>query len=397
MTSKASRALKAALAIGAVAVLSLSLVAMSACSANAPAGHATKNVMGEPEATVTPMECSETLDAVAYMNYTLAQQDSWHSEKKTDSTSVLDLGIMKMTVDTTTTRTQKDYKDGVLVTEESVYSSTYKGSSHQFMFETGEDDRVAYVRGGFGPESADDEISSITWDDETAPECWSEDYYNTQYGLFMDEISLYVLNEETLLYTYDEDGEVIDNGCGKVTYDEETGYYSQTFTLDTENSIYYYQYSMMTHGNLGSAPEFSSVEVTFTFDSNWRVWEIQETDVATVTAGAVNTSETTTTFEYGDSAIDTETFEAACAFFEPYVGTLEMVDIEVDETEGDEDGKLASQDVEYTQYEKNLTLTIIMAAIVGVVIILGIILTGVGCSAGKNAEETEEKKKDGDE
>ncbi len=335
MTSKVRRALKATLAVTACAALIFSVAGMTACSSKIR-GHATQNMYEAPAEDAVPEDCSGTLKAVAYMNYTLAQKSSWHAYKETNSHTTA-LGI---TADDTTTKTQKDYKDGILVAEESVYSTAAGTSSHQFMFYTGskEDEdaeRIVYVRSGDGPSSEDKGKTvdwTVMWDDETEPECWTEDYYNKQYGLFMDEMSLYVVNDETA-FTLDEDGEVESNGCGDVIKNAD-GTYSQTFVLDTEISTYYYQYSMMTHGGLGNnSPKFSSVEVTFKFNSNWEILELYEEDSCTIFGISSCTSSTVTTYSYGEDDFDASTYSSATSFFEPYVGKIDVRDIEREDGE----------------------------------------------------------------
>lgn len=131
------------------------------------------------------------------------------------------------------------------------------------------------------------------------PEGMAKKDYRKQRGCTQDEFAVYIINEDTVL-SYSE---VTDNGDGT---------YSQTFSLNPEtepaenSAIYYYRYQMKASGGLTSLPTFDYINVTYTFDGNWRVLssEIEESYVASmgpVNAKGLAHSKTVYSYEEADA------------------------------------------------------------------------------------------------
>ncbi|MCD8205288.1 MAG: hypothetical protein LUD29_01550 [Clostridia bacterium] len=235
-----------------------------------------------PEDGADPFDGSGNTANVEYMAYVLSEEKEW--------TSVSD-NKAAATLNNQQTWTYVYYDDGYMLSDEKTYS-TFVKDSRETMFVCGRGAsegsvREAYVRDGSKPSNGNAGFDDVTWKSDSADRMSENDYYLT-YGLFSDEICLYVVND----YTVEEAGEVLDNGDGT---------YTQSFVLDTENSVSYYKYSMMTHGSLSSAPTFSKVEVTFTFDESFRVLEVETYDLSKIKKFGMNfenKTSSTTTYSY---------------------------------------------------------------------------------------------------
>ena len=101
----------------------------------------------------------------------------------------------------------------------------------------------------------------MEWSTGEPGEILDEAQYQERYGLWADEFSDYVINDETVL---------------EVTPIEKTedGNYTFTASLDGEQSTSYYKHQMVTMGDLDDYPVFSSVKLTFTFGADWTIYSL---------------------------------------------------------------------------------------------------------------------------
>ena len=214
------------------------------------------------------------------------------------------------------TRSWKDYKSAeqsgigqsVMVCSDLSHSALVQSSSQSCFVGS----NAAYVRSGKKP-SKNSMPEDIQWNTST-PTFYDKESYLTAYGEFSTELSVYVINEDTLESAED----VIDNGDGT---------YSQKYILKPE-AAGWYQYGMKTRGGLKSLPDFKSIEITFTFDAGWQVLSSYCEEKAEIAPSALggfplgSNSKTTTTFSYGESEFGNSNYEYFTTYFEQYLGTV---------------------------------------------------------------------------
>lgn len=88
----------------------------------------------------------------------------------------------------------------------------------------------------------------------------TESAFNDRYGCRGDELSSYILNDETILNArYDG-------------YDESTGLYSFTYELDNVKATYYILHEMRTNAGTKKFPAFEKAVVTVTMNADWQVY-----------------------------------------------------------------------------------------------------------------------------
>ncbi|MDE7305975.1 MAG: hypothetical protein K2N33_01155, partial [Clostridia bacterium] len=238
---------------------------------------------------VTPNDGSlptahEALENIGYMAYTLDNQDFYHAYANNSSKA---MGYEQVT------QTWKDYKsaaltgigESVMICSDLSYSTLVK-SSIQICSVGG---REAYTRGGAKP-GKNTTSTTVGWSTD-APAYYDKDAYYNKYGEFSTELSVYVINEYTLA------------DASEVTVKED-GTYEQTYYLN-EQAGCWYQYKMKTNGSLKKYPKFEHVQITFNFDSSWRVLSSYCEEKIEITPGALggipatSNSKPSTTFYYG--------------------------------------------------------------------------------------------------
>ena len=168
-------------------------------------------------ATYTQLH-SDGLDTLGYLAYVLDRQEYYHSVANTVSTAL---------IATQYTNSFKDYKDGIMLSSDFTYGFT-SGNAN------GEGAGV-YMRTSSGSVNGSTTGTGANWNDDVV--YYDKDTYLYKYGQYSTEMTVYILNEETVL-SWDD---VVENGDGT---------YSQTFYLDAEKAAYYYQYAMQTRGGL---------------------------------------------------------------------------------------------------------------------------------------------------
>lgn len=258
-----------------------------------------------PSDGVSPMS-SSPLDNIGYMAYVMDHQPQYHAKAYNSTKST---GYEQVT------QTWKDYKNAelsgaglsVMVCSDLSYSALVKSSTQACFI----GDNEAHVRSG-GKPGKKSEPQDIDWS-ANAPSVYDKKGYKYVYGEFSTEISVYVINEQTLIKADD----VVDNGDGT---------YSQKYYLN-ENAACWYQYKMKTNGGLKIFPRFKKIEITFTFDSKWQVLESYCEDRATINPKALggmdmeSNSKTTTTYDYSAEGFDGEHFAYFDNYFKAYIGS----------------------------------------------------------------------------
>lgn len=245
------------------------------------------------------------IDNIAYMAYVLDNQPFYHAYAKNSTKSA---GVEQIT------QTWKDYKsaavngtaNNVMVCTDLSYSTLAKSSTQSCFV----GDNIAYVRSGAKPKK-NSTPSDIEWNG-SQPDYYTLETYLKKYGEFSTELTVYVLNDETVA-SWDE---VVDNGNGT---------YSQKFCLNND-AVCWYQYKMKTNGSLKYLPEFEKIEITFTFDSKWQILESYCEEKATISPVALggnslgSTGKTTTTFDYSEGGLDNAHYSYFEKYYEKYVG-----------------------------------------------------------------------------
>lgn len=293
---------KFAMAVLAVAGLTLGAFGVGGCRKNAAAPVVTGNV----EITKTPAPQDGSLptdhtgaENLAYIAAVLDSQTVYHSYGYT---------VTNASIATQETRTWKDYRDGVLITSDITYSSMVKSGSQTCTVVNGsEGEPEVYFRESEVPESSTTNLTA-KWN-EGAPVYFTEKAFNTTYGLLQTELSSYIINSESILSSSDVSA-------------NQDGTFTQSFVLDPVLSTYYYQYGMKTRGGLAGYPTFESVELTATFDSSWRILTLNTRDVANVNKGVKvrSVSDTVTTFSYGGQDFDEAHFAYYDNYYRNYIG-----------------------------------------------------------------------------
>lgn len=258
---------------------------------------------------------AKPIDNIGYMAYVLDHQQMYH---------VYAHNSTKCTGYEQVTQSWKDFKTSelsgedfdVMVSSDLSYSGLVKSSSQSCFI----DDDEAHVRGGNKPAKNSVPLD-IEWSNGK-PTVYNSETYKKDYGEFNKEISVYVINEQTLIGADD----VIDNGDGT---------YTQKYYLN-EGAGCWYQYGMKTRGGLKGFPVFKKIEITFTFDAQWQVLESYCDEKATINPRALggldmsSNSKTTTTFDYTTEGFDEAHFAYYKDYFKNYVGSLP------DDSTGDE-------------------------------------------------------------
>lgn len=245
------------------------------------------------------------LDTVGYLAWTLGQQSEYHSQSQTTSTAV---------IATQTTNSYKDYKDGIMVSSDFTYGFTAAGTQACFVPQGNEEGKGAGVYMRHETDSPDSSTTgtSAQWGEEIL--YYDRDAYLTTYGEYSTEMTVYLLNEETI------------TGWEPAT-DNGDGTFTQVVELDAPKATYYYRYAMMTRGGLDRLPEFDEITLTITFDDDYRVLEIfaDEHSQLTYIFSMSSVSKTTTTYSYGEETFDREHYALYESCYKPVVGTLESV------------------------------------------------------------------------
>lgn len=268
-----------------------------------------KSPIGTPEDTTTyrlktPNDGSlptmhTPLENIGYIAYTLDNQPYYHTYAYNSSKA---MGYEQVTQSWKDHKGEREsgYAGGVTINSDISYSSLSKAASQACYI--GKND--AYMRGGPRP-GKDTTATTENWSTD-APDYYDKAAHLKTYGEFPNEISVYVINAETINRADD----VTDNGDGT---------YTQKFYLNSEAACWY-QYGLKTRGNLKGFPLYSSLQISFTFDAQWQLLSSyceEKTKINPAAMGGIEaptTSKTSVTYTYGEGAIDEEHY----AYLESY-------------------------------------------------------------------------------
>ena len=223
------------------------------------------------------------IENIGYMVYRLQNQPSYYSEMHGKVSTMIEQ----------TVETYKQYNDGVMIAADISVSSMVK-TAQQTCFVG---DYVLWR----GPATGAAEWNGLDteWVTKDPTKITLEDY-KANYGLPGTDFSVYILNADTVLSASD----VTVNGDGT---------YSQTFELnpETDAAPYYYRQKMLTTGGLDEWPTFSSITVTYTFDSTWQILSsvIDESYSAKMIVSVGCTAHYVTTYEYDTDKAVSDDYE----------------------------------------------------------------------------------------
>lgn len=243
----------------------------------------------------TAHSCAENL---AYINYVFDHQPVYHSYS---------YGVTSASIATQTTRTFRDFKDGILMTTDLTYSSMVKNGTQALTVFNEEGEGEVYMRASEPPQ-ADTVPTTAVWSEE-APTHYTKRAYNYTYGLLPNELFNYIVNEQNIV-----SAEEI-----KVNPD---GTYTQNFALDPVASTYFYQFGMKTRGGLSAYPEFISINFSVTFDESWQILNSSMHEVSKVNKGVIveSVSDFTCEYYYGGENFDNGHYDYYNDYFKQYLG-----------------------------------------------------------------------------
>ena len=251
-------------------------------------------LLAVPEDGSTPADHT-ALENVGYMNAVFHAQETWYSEMHGET----DASIMTQTVST-----YKQHSGDVLIVADVTTSSLVK-SARQFCYVG---DEVLWRLGNSYDADTFDKMLAMEWETGEPYARMSVEDFKKQNGLPATEFCVYVINEETLLSA----DPVVKNADGT---------YTQTYYLDPagDKAPAYYANQMVFSGGLTELPEFTAIQVQFTFDENWQVLQsvVDESYRATLGISINCSSQFVTDFEYGTSRAESTAYEE---YFERYAG-----------------------------------------------------------------------------
>ena len=160
----------------------------------------------------TAHTCAENM---AYLAYVFDGQTQYHSYS---------YGVTNASIATQTTRTFRDFKDGILLTTDLTHSSMVKSGSQTCTVFNENGEGEVYFRTSKAPD-ADTLPAQAVWSEE-APTYFSERAYHYTYGLLPTELFNYIVNEQNIV----ESEQIKENADGT---------YTQNFALDPKatNSV----------------------------------------------------------------------------------------------------------------------------------------------------------------
>ena len=231
------------------ATAALSLVFMAGCSSGMAKRPSSPNDMGvvvEPPKTGSPIDY-DALKNIEFIKGKLASCEYYHIESESNVTATaLNIPVEQNVLGS------KNYADGILITETVSTSNSNLAPSKAIQRYFGEEE--VFVRSPATEDSGEWQLG-MEWSDE-APQVLNGEEYEAAYGLRANELSDFVLSKETIVSAEElqKDGEN----------------FVLTLSLDTEKAPAYYINQMITMGGL-SKVEFTKLELTIVFDSEWTV------------------------------------------------------------------------------------------------------------------------------
>ena len=282
------------------AVAALSLSAIAGCSSEPekkPSEPEDMGVVVEPPKAGTPADYS-ALENIEFMKGKLAARAYYHVDSTSNVTATA--GV-KQKVEGT-----KDYLDGILITETISYGAKifiietpskamqrYFGETEVFVRDPASDDHSKWNLDMEWSNAAPGEGSVLSYEE-----------YEEDYGLPADELSDFVISDETI----DTAEELVKEGDN----------YVLTLTLDNEKAPAYYVRQMKTMGDLKDFPKFKSIRLTITFDAEWAVLSIKTEEEYTSQKGIITANcsgGSTITYSYDREDVDISAYES---YFKQY-------------------------------------------------------------------------------
>ncbi len=251
------------------------------------------------------------IDIFARLNWTFSRQKRWYSEMH----GVVDTVIQQEI------ETYKQYNDGILISADLTRSSLVSGAS-QFCYLKNED--LVMWRKPVGGASTYNGLGTEwkTGEPYRMMTISGEDGFKATNGLPAYELSVYVIEEETVLQA--SEVTMTEDGLYKITYDLRPDTWQEedeNGAIVTKGATAYYANQMIFTGGLPEAPVFDAISVSFTYDRNWRVHttEIRESYNAKygpIAAACVSTSKTE--YEYDTDRAVSDAYEN---YFKQYVNS----------------------------------------------------------------------------
>lgn len=220
-------------------------------------------------------------------------------------------GVTAAAIATQVTKNWKDYKNGVLVNSDITYSSLVKtGTQSCTVFgkdENGERKADTYFRLSETP-SANSTSTSVEWKQD-APTYFTENAYNYTYGFLPNELFNYAVNADTIISSE----EIVEEG---------NGMYTLKFTLDNEDSTFFYQFGMKTRGGLSDYPVFQQIKFEVNFNADWQINKSSVHEVSTINKGITvgSVSDFETVYYYGEDNFDNTHFAYYNDYYKKYLG-----------------------------------------------------------------------------
>lgn len=323
----------------------------------------------EPPETGDPSQY-DAISNLKYAAYKLHHANFFRAV--TDGTTSADLGI--------TTYTQYVHNERVSNGNGIVFAETISSSSLKSVAEQKYADNGIII---FRP-STSINGSSATFSD-TAYQMTYEDY-GSKYGTVPDQLSKYIIDEETILSVVDENAKTKSAANAARTSADETegsanggsgfdfyvpeqlvpdaeGNYTFTLTLDPTKSSLYYRNEVRTLGGADQNPKFYAVSLTITIASDWTpisVTTIENYDIAIPVLGAMNCTGNLT--EIFTDVGNAEGVVPEREFFQPYIDNAkndpDYVPPEIPDAGRSPADYLATAFADYLSGERNLDLTV---------------------------------------
>lgn len=320
----------------------------------------------EPPAIGDPSQY-DAISNLKYAAYKLHHANFFRAV--TDGTTVADLGI--------TTYTQYVHNLRVSNGKGIVFAETISSSSLKSVAEQKYADNGIII---FRP-STSVNGSTATFSDAAYQMTYPD--YSSKYGTVPDQLSKYVIDEETILGVIDENAktksaanaarasadETESDGAGFDFYVPEQlvpdaeGNYTFTLTLEPNKSSIYYRNEVRTLGGADQNPKFYAVSVTIKIASDWTpisVTTVENYDIAIPVLGAMNCTGNLT--EIFTDVDDANGVIPEREFFQPYVDNAErdpsLVTPDIPDTVHSPADYLATAFADYLSGERNLDLTV---------------------------------------
>ncbi len=272
----------------------------------------------------------EATDVIAYSLWSVANS----KEFSVITTGFADAGIAKQQI-----ANERVVKNGEAMIS-TVSSGMVSVATQRFFFK--EEENKVLARGATKVKDA-----IATWDSEHDPECVTYKEMKKRYGWYPFQANGYIICEST--YLDKENINVISNNDGT---------YNITFSLDPdgEKAPFWYRREIITSSGSTIVPTFSSIEITFKIDKNYRLLSQNIKETYTVrTMGVEATTETDVIdeFSYEDVKFNQEYYD----WFMQYRGLAPKADSLSDEIEAKKDD-IMTMVVSSLQTESNRDLNL---------------------------------------